>query len=88
MFHGKTKEISDGGLVFLSTFHKVSVCRTPSRHTMVVKWRRLWLVKDIFMSLGRRSGAELVRCEARNDADATDAMFKGVCILPRAKGRV
>jgi len=27
-----------------------------------VKWGRLWLVKDILMSLGRQSGAELGRC--------------------------
>ena len=27
-----------------------------------VKWGRLWLFKDILMSLGRQSGAELGRC--------------------------
>ena len=58
--------------------------RTTPRQTTAVKWRRLWLVKDILMSLARQSGAELGRCEARNDADATDAKFKGVCILRRA----
>ena len=60
--------------------------RTTSRQTTAVKWRRLWLVKDILMSLARQSGAELGRCEARNDADATDAKFKGVCILRRFCG--
>ena len=34
---------------------------TTSRQTTVVKWGRLWLFKDILMSLGRQSGAELGR---------------------------
>ena len=30
--------------------------RTPSRRFTYVKWGRLWLFKDILMSLGRPSG--------------------------------
>ena len=43
-------------------FIQFSYFRTTSRHTAVVKWGRLWLFKDILMSLGRQSGAELGRC--------------------------
>ena len=42
-------------------FAKVS-SRTPLRRSANVKWGRLWLFKDILMSLGRQSGAELGRC--------------------------
>jgi len=37
-------------------FIQFSYFRTTSRHTAVVKWGRLWLFKDILMSLGRPSG--------------------------------
>ena len=57
--------------------------RTTSRRSANFKWRWTPLAEDILISSVRGGGAELGRCEARNDADATDAKFKGVCILRR-----
>ena len=79
--YNKMREIQNKRVYF---YH--SSFRTPSRHTAVVKWGRTPLAEDILISSVRGGGAELGRCEARNDADATDAKFKGVCILRRYCG--